>query len=553
MNNSRVVPSWQEETDEPEKNFDILNVRGEARLAALQSAPHAIAQTGEAKAQWKIGAFISLALTFAAFVIHAYHPYAEDGGVYLTGVKHLLYPALYPAWSGFATAHLRYELFAPMVALLVRTTGISLMAVMLALYLVGIWATLFAGWLIASRCTASPTGRLGAVSVLALTLTIPVAGTSLMLMDPYVTARTISTPCGMLALVGALDAIADLRFGRALQWKSVALCVAGLAIAVLAHPLMAAYSFGCVLLLIASSPRNRRVRRIAIAAICIGCFAAAACLAGFSPAVSSAYTRVALTRSYWFVATWHWYEQFGLIAPLLVLILLARSTTAPAAKDLARMAVATGVTALAVAFTFARVSSAGSIVARLQPLRSYQTIYILMLLALGAFLGERVLRDKTWRWAVLFVALGPSMYFVQDQTFPHSTHIEIPWTAPSNQWQQGFLWIRNNTPVSAVFAIDADYINAPGEDAQNFRAIAERSVLPDYEKDGGIASIAPDLTPDWTEGENLQQQLNNGVGPAQISRLRSVGVDWVALAANTPTTLSCAYANQAMKVCPLPR
>ena len=42
-------------------------------------------------------------------------------------------------------------------------------------------------------------------------------------------------------------------------------------------------------------------------------------------------------------------------------------------------------------------------------------------------------------------------------------------------------------------ALDAQYITKPGEDAQGFRAIAERSALPDYSKDGGVVTNKPEL------------------------------------------------------------
>lgn len=519
--------------------------------AVLQSVPSQQAL----RSDWRRGAAICAVLTAAALAVHGYHPFVEDGGVYITGIRHLLHPELYPYWSGFATAHLRYELFAPMVAALVRITGLTLMATMLALYLAGIWATLFAGWLLAARCTSSLEARCGAVSLLALTLTIPAAGTSLIVMDPYVTARTISTPCTLFAILAALYALDSARAGSPRAWWNVALCGACVAFAALAHPLMAAYAFGCVLLLLAGSSENPRTRRIATGAVCLASFAAAAVLAWISPKMSPDYVQVALTRNYWFVATWHSYEQFGLVAPLILLYWLARKATEPgssAARNVARMAVAAGATAIIIALAFARVSDAGSLVARLQPLRIYQTIYVLMLLAVGAFLGERVLRRSTWRWAALFCVVGSLFYFVQQQTFPSSAHVEFPGRPPANPWEQGFLWIRSHTPVQARFALDADYITAPREDSQNFRAEAERSALPDYAKDGGIASIAPDLTPAWEQGERLQQNLDRGVGPAQIARLRSAGVDWVVLAAKTPTSFPCQYTNTAMKVCALP-
>lgn len=491
-----------------------------------------------------------------ALAVHGYHPFVEDGGVYITGIRRLLHPELYPYWSGFATAHLRYELFAPMVAALVHITSFSLMATMLALYLAGIWATLFAGWLLVARCTSSIEARCGAVSLLALTLTIPAAGTSLIVMDPYVTARTISTPCTLFAIVTALYALDSARAASQRAWWSIAFCVACVGFAALAHPLMAAYAFGCVLLLLAASSETRRTRWIATGAVCVVSFAAAAVLAWISPRMSPDYVQVALTRNYWFVATWHWYEQFGLIAPVVLLCWLARKTSEPggaAARSVARMSAAAGATAIAVALAFARVSDAGSLVARLQPLRIYQTIYVLMLLAVGAFLGERALRRSAWRWAALFCIVGSLFYFVQQQTFPSSAHVEFPGSMPANPWEQGFLWIRAHTPVQARFALDADYITAPHEDSQNFRAAAERSALPDYAKDGGIASIAPDLTPMWEQGEGLQENLDRGVGPAQIARLRRAGVDWIVLTANTPTSFPCQYTNTAMKVCTLPQ
>lgn len=520
--------------------------------AILQSVPSQLAL----RSDWRRGAIVCLGLTPVALAVHGYHPFVEDGGVYITGVKHLLHPELYPYWSGFATAHLRYELFAPMVAALVRASGLSLMATMLALYLAGIWATLFAAWLLVARCTASLEARCGAVSLLALTLTIPAAGTSLMVMDPYVTARTLSTPCTLFALAAALHALDCLRAGSSRAWWSVGLCAASLAFAALAHPLMAGYALGCVLLLIAASSETRRTRWIATGAVCVASFIAAAALAWISPKMGPDYVQVALTRNYWFVTTWHWYEQFGLIAPLALLYWLAGRTAEPggsAARSVARMAAAAGATAIIVALAFARPSDAGSLVARLQPLRIYQTIYVLMLLGIGALLGHRVLRRAAWRWAALFCILGSLFYFVQQQTFPSSAHVEFPGKAPANPWEQGFLWIREHTPVQAGFALDANYIIAPREDSQNFRAVAERSALPDNAKDGGIASIAPDLTGAWEKGESLQAGLDRGLGPAQIARLRSAGIAWVVLTARTPSNVPCQYSNAAMKVCALPR
>ena len=175
-------------------------------------------------------------LTIFAVAIHGYHPYGEDGGLYVAGVKKLLNPALYPAWTDFVTGHLRFSLFAPAVAELVRTSHLPLDVILLLLYLASIWATLYAAWMLASRLTRLLQARIGSVALLACWLTLPIAGTSLVLMDPYVTARSLSTPLVILAIAWALDRKPIRRI----------LCTASLTVAALLHPLMAAYgTSGC--------------------------------------------------------------------------------------------------------------------------------------------------------------------------------------------------------------------------------------------------------------------------------------------------------------------
>ncbi len=43
-----------------------------------------------------VGVVAATVLTAVAFVIHGYHPYADDGGIYLIGIKKTLNPALIP-------------------------------------------------------------------------------------------------------------------------------------------------------------------------------------------------------------------------------------------------------------------------------------------------------------------------------------------------------------------------------------------------------------------------------------------------------------------------
>jgi len=480
-------------------------------------------------------------LTLFAFAIAGYHPFVEDGGVYAAGIEKLLNPALFPTWTAFVTEHLRFSLFAPIVVHIVRFTHLSLEWTLLLLDLLSIWTTLFAAWLLASRLTPNTHARLAAVTLLACWLTLPIAGTSLMLMDPYVTARSFTTPLTLLALVFALDALS----GRRAAWL---LCAVALVLAAILHPLMAGYALGAVACL-AAVKAQRIWPPLTVAALAL---TLAAILRVGAPAESPTYLRIATTRYYWFLSEWHWYELLGLIAPVLILIAL-RNRGTPENRLLTHAAVLLSSIALLVAICFAHESYATHLVARLQPLRAFQIVYELMILLLGAWLGTHVLEHHLWRWTVLLVGLGMPMFFAQRSTFPNSAHIEWPNSPPANPWQQAFVWIRTNTPADALFALDAHYITAgKHEDAQCFRAIAQRSALPDYSKDGGEASITPGLTDQWAIGQAAQTTLETEPDSRREARLKPLGVSWVVLERSSQTAWSCPYQNPTVKVCRLP-
>ena len=554
-------------------------------------------QPATAPATHSTGFLVVSALTIFAVLIHGYHPYAEDGGLYLAGIKRVLRPDLYPYWSGFTTAHLRFSLFAPMAALLVRVSHLRLMTVMLLTYVASTWATLYAAWQIAIRCYARIEACFGAVAFLALLLTVPVAGTSLMLMDPYVSARSISTPCGLLALVAVIDMTPRLRARERISVRSLLICFGSLFLASLVHPLMAVYAMGSVLVLVLAGLTENRLQWGFYGVLGLVAVMAAALLIHFSPVPPPGYAEVARTRSYWFPGTWHWYELAGLAAPLMVLgiIRFRRSMALPALPDnarnddpkavtsgafvrnkakgygtgissldsernkfdntiksLAQTGIVIGGLSIAIATLFARVSLSSYAVARLQPLRAFQAVYVITIVMVGAALGRFVLQRTPWRWAAMTASLGGFMLFVQLASFPDSNHLELPWVKPSNGWEQAFLWIKGNTTKGTVVALDADYISESGEDAQNFRAIAERSAIPDYSKDGGIASIAPDLTAEWIAGETAQKGLDRATDRERLDAIRDIPANWIVLSSGADTAFKCDYANASAKVCRVP-
>lgn len=523
--------------------------------AAGYSSSSTPAHNRSVKSELCFASAIVTLLTALALIVHGYHPYAEDGGLYIAEIKRLLDPTLYPKSAAFVTGHLGISLFAPMVAAMVRISHISLPTILLLLHLASFWLVLFAAYLLAARCFASPRARVGAVTLLAIWITLPIAGTSLMLMDPYVTARSLSTPFVLLALVGMLDFFLPGGNSRTERWRGMTLCCMALIFAAAMHPLMAAYGFGCVLVLACVSAPSRRVRIWGTTALCVTAFGVAIALQALTPPDSGRYLHVAMTRYYWFPGMWHWYEQFGLVAPLIVLALVGftkRRISNPARAALARMAVVCGGAAIVIATLFAREGSATHIVARLQPLRMFQIVYIVMILVVGAALAEWVLQQRLWRWMTIFVLLAGIMLFAERRTFPESAHLEMPWTAPRNSWEQAFVWIRQNTPKAALVALDAHYITKPGEDAQSFRAIAERSALPDYSKDGGLAAIAPELNSAWKIGETAQLNLSTESDAQRLAALRPLGVSLVVLEQGALTAFDCIYENKTVKVCRLP-
>lgn len=500
----------------------------------------------------RFGASLSGVLTVLAVAVSGYHPFAEDGGMYIAGVKWALDPKLYPHETAFVADYLRFSVFAPLVAGIVRASHLRLETALLLLYAASFWVTLYAAWLLASRCFASRTARCGAVSLLAVWMTLPIAGTSLMLMDPYFTARSLSTPCSLLAVVGALMFLQPET--EAERVRGIALACGSLAAAVAMHPLMGTYAVGYVLVA-GCVTSARRTALISSAAVL-----AAGVLWKLAPPESALYRRAAVTRDYWFLGRWQWYEIVGLVAPLLILAAVGfgKRRKGDAAKvTLARVSVVCGATATVVALLFARMGTASYLVARLQPLRVLQLAYVVMILVLGAELAERVLKRRTERWVGVFVLLGGVMVFAGWQTFPASDHIEMPPTlrrgAVQNQWQQAFVWIRQNTPKDALFAMDAHYITKPGEDAQGFRALAERSALPDYAKDGGEAANYPQLVPAWTAGTRAETRLEQETDAQRLAALGPLGVTWVVLDSKAQTGFSCGFENGAVKVCQLPR
>ncbi|HZL29126.1 MAG TPA: hypothetical protein VFC39_21550 [Acidobacteriaceae bacterium] len=483
------------------------------------------------------------ALTLCTLVIHGYHPLAEDGGLYAAGIQSALDPTLFPHDLAFATATRHYSLLTPIMAAMVRTLHIPLPWLLLITYLAGTWLFLYAAWSIAARCFQSEPARLSATALAATWYTLPIAGTSLLLMDPYVTARTLSTPLSLFALALALN----------FEWstpRGIFPCIFALAAAAAFHPLMTAYAAALILTLVIAKLPCQPAQIIGFSSLTAAALILAGVLQLKAPPENVPTIAASFSRYYWFLSQWQWYELLGLAGPLIILALLLRfGRPNPTAAALIRAAIALGLIATLVSLLFAHESYSTHLVARLQPLRAFLLIYAVMTILLGGTLADISSRTRILAPLAL-TAMALLMFFVQRQTYPASQHLELPGRATANPWSQAFVWAGEHTPTDALFALDSNYITTAGEDGQTFRATARRSTLPDFSKDGGEAAVRPSLA-EWYAGQAAQQNLSTLTDAQRRQRLQPLGVTWLILHATAPTPVACPYTNAVVKVCPL--
>ncbi len=478
-------------------------------------------------------------LSLIAIAINGYHPYAEDAGIYVSGIKQAIHPGLYGSSAYLIAPYLRVSLFPDLSAWIVTALHLPLGYLLFIMQILTTWLLLYACWELAKRCFARREEQWGALLLTAACLSIPVAGSSLFLMDPYLTGRSFSTPLSLLALIACLD-------GQ-LRRTCLLLVLIGLF-----HPLMVIYAASFVLVLWTTRIHSK-IGTASACAIAIAC-AAAIHLSQRHFVESVAYQNAVGSRYYFFLANWHWYEQFGIVAPLLILGAYAfwhRGRALKTGVTLATGAVFLGLTSMFIALVFAREHSHSHLVAALQPLRPFLLIYLCMFLILGGVIGGSILKTSAWRWVLLFGAIAAGLSFVQHDAYSASRQLELPGTVSQNSWVQAFLWIRDNTPPNAVFALDADYIHAHGEDSQGFRAIAERDSLADRSKDGGAAAVFRQLADRWMAEQSATTDLNNIDDAERRTRLAPFHVDWIVLNTSSSTQMHCPFTNKAVKVCRL--
>jgi len=148
---------------------------------------------------------ILLLLTVLALAVQGYHPYAEDAETYLPGVEKILDPHLFPFNAEFFEDHARATLFPKLMAASVRITHLPLDWAMLLWQTVSVFLFLLACWRLSAKCSSDPRARWAGVALLAVLLTLPVAGTALYIMDQYMNPRNLVAFATVFAVVRVLE------------------------------------------------------------------------------------------------------------------------------------------------------------------------------------------------------------------------------------------------------------------------------------------------------------------------------------------------------------
>jgi hypothetical protein len=470
-----------------------------------------------------------LLLTLSAVLVHGYHPWAEDAEIYLPGVEKTLHPELFPFGSEFFQSHANLTLFPNMLATVVRVTHLPLEWVLFLLHLTSVFLLLLACWELSGSCFTSRKARWSGVILVATLLTLPVAGTALYVMDQYLNPRNLSA----FALIFAVERVLGRRYVGAGIFLALGLAI---------HPFMSMFGVLLCLILVWMD----RFKRAGVSIFLLLPFGI------MLDPPSPAYHEVALSHPFHYVLRWQWYELVGMFAPVLILWWFgfrARSLGQPRLRLLCRALIPYELVCAAAALMLSGPARFESL-ARLQPQRSLHLLYIVFVLIAGGFLAEYVLRKHVWRWAAFFVPLCVGMYTAQRALFPASAHVEWPGLRPLSPWVQAFVWIRENTPVDAVFALNPFHMQAPGEDANGFRAIAQRSMLADAVKDSGAVTMFPPLAEEWQRQVRAQKGWKTfQIGDFQRLR-KEFGVTWLVLEQPGVAGAHCVFQNNVVLVCP---
>jgi hypothetical protein len=474
-------------------------------------------------------------MTALAVLLHGYHLATGDSAVWIPAIKKIADPSLYPFGSQFFQTPTSYSVFPAILGYLARFTSLPVDWVVFICHILSVFMLLLASWRLARACFDDEHARWGAVAALGLLLTIPVAGTGIAIFDTSVSARSLSTPFLVFAVAGFVSN----HYRRGTLWWVCAALI-NLQMAALGLVFLV-----CLALVPRLWPAPRPVAIYTMPAFLVPF------VWGLEPATGPARDAL-LSQTSFFITEWHWYHWIGVMAllvPLWFLALMPPRPGTPAVRSLTRSLVPFSLMALAGGLAVSLDEVHLQSYARLQPMRSFHLIYVILVLLVGGLLGEFVMHRRRRRWLALLAPVAIGIFLLQRLAHPGTAHVEIPRAPTSNNWVSAFLWIRDHTPKDATFAVDPEYGRQPGEGRHGFRAIAERSSLADLDVDGAAVAMFPQLAGEWSQ--ELQDQA--GWPQLEVADFRKLAaahpVTWMVDRLPAPAGMVCPYSNREVAVC----
>jgi len=499
-------------------------------------------------------------LSAAGILLHGYHFGFDDQSVYLPAIKKRLDPGLYPFDADFFLLQTHLGIFADVIAATVRLTRLPLAWVVFLWHFANVFLLLAGCWRIARLCFRTAAAICGSLLLVTVLLTLPVAGTFIVLCEPYLHARAPSTALLLFAFADVLE-----RRLTAAVWAVLALLV---------HPTLALIGLWHVAVQAwpaekqnSSAPAPRPATSIAAFMASPMMPLAFALALGptnllaqwFADPSSSAWREALSGRRYLFPPQWTWYEQLGAFAPFLILfafVPLAQRNSLPTLARVCRRLIFSGAVGVAAGYAIGLTPALLPLVP-LEPMRTLHLVYLFMVLFTGGLSAE--LLAPRWKLAAtaLLLPLAFGMFTAQRAELNGSAHIEWPGAAPRNDWVDAFNWIRLRTPRDALFAMNPGLLALPRENEHGFRGLAERSQLAESAKDRAVSRNIPGLAWAWRDQVHAQQ----GIDIFTVEQLRDLrvryGVTWLLLwkgaeRGNAPPNLDCPYENATARVCRAP-
>src|ERR1700694_3554449 len=160
-------------------------------------------------------------IAITAVFVHGYHLGADDAAIYIPGIKKVADPALFPFESAFFMSHAHLSMFSELIGGSARLLHLPSDLIIFLWHIASIFLLLLACHQLLCRCFESARARWAGVALVAAALSIPVAGTALMIMDPYLTARSLSTPFTIFAIAACLAG----EWKRAVSWLFVTVLI----------------------------------------------------------------------------------------------------------------------------------------------------------------------------------------------------------------------------------------------------------------------------------------------------------------------------------------